>query len=379
MGRPRRRRDRDRRPPGRPTRPTAWRCRSGSPSSGAARHALDVTTRALGASALCHQPEHAARVADLTVYLSQLHPFRSAVALGRAMVVEPGPPVTTLATATPTWVDGPPAVRDRVVVLAPHPDDEVLGTGALLRWLQGEGVPTTVVAVTDGEASHARSNRIAAATLRGARAEERTAALAALGRGAGARPPRPPRRRRRPPWRRPDRGHRWPVDTRTTVVAPWRGDGHPDHDAVGHAAAIAADHRGASLWEVSIWAKVRRPLAAAIGARHLVPDGASDRAKRAAAAFSHPGGRPRPGRGRRPRRPSPRAGRPARRARADPGRLTCARPRPTPTSSAAGAPATTRGPTPAGGPRCASTASPSPPSRACTTAAASSRAAASVC
>ena len=52
----------------------------------AARHALDLTTRALGASALCHRPPHAARVADLTVYLSQLNPARSAVALGRTAI-----------------------------------------------------------------------------------------------------------------------------------------------------------------------------------------------------------------------------------------------------------------------------------------------------
>jgi alkylation response protein AidB-like acyl-CoA dehydrogenase len=50
-----------------------------------ARHVLDLTTRSLGAAALCHRPAHAARVADLTVYLSQLHPARSAVALGRTV------------------------------------------------------------------------------------------------------------------------------------------------------------------------------------------------------------------------------------------------------------------------------------------------------
>ncbi|QYG91891.1 acyl-CoA dehydrogenase [Iamia sp. SCSIO 61187] len=47
----------------------------------AARAVLDLTTRALGASALCHRPDHAGRVADLTVYLSQLKPFSAAVAL----------------------------------------------------------------------------------------------------------------------------------------------------------------------------------------------------------------------------------------------------------------------------------------------------------
>jgi LmbE family N-acetylglucosaminyl deacetylase len=192
--------------------------------------------------------------------------------------------MTALAIAPPTWIDGPPAVRDRVVVLAPHPDDEVLGAGALLRWLHAEGIPTTVVAVTDGEASHARSSRISPATLRRVRADEREAALAALGVAPAL------VRLRLPDGAVTRHGAALTeaigglVDARTTVVAPWRVDGHPDHDAVGHAAAIAADHRGAALWEVSIWAKVRRPLAAAIGARHLVPDAASDTAKRAAAA-----------------------------------------------------------------------------------------------
>jgi alkylation response protein AidB-like acyl-CoA dehydrogenase len=49
----------------------------------AARTALDLTVQALGASALCHRPDHAARVADLTVYLSQLDRSGSATALGR--------------------------------------------------------------------------------------------------------------------------------------------------------------------------------------------------------------------------------------------------------------------------------------------------------
>ncbi len=49
----------------------------------AARTALDLTVQALGATALCHRPDHAARVADLTVYLSQLDRAGSAAALGR--------------------------------------------------------------------------------------------------------------------------------------------------------------------------------------------------------------------------------------------------------------------------------------------------------
>ncbi|MST31813.1 hypothetical protein GHK86_03595, partial [Acidimicrobiaceae bacterium USS-CC1] len=39
----------------------------------------------------------------------------------------------------------------RVLVVAPHPDDEVLGAGGLLQVLRGRGVAIEVCAVTDGE------------------------------------------------------------------------------------------------------------------------------------------------------------------------------------------------------------------------------------
>ena len=37
------------------------------------------------------------------------------------------------------------------LVLAPHPDDETLGVGGLIAKLCREGVPVTIVAITDGE------------------------------------------------------------------------------------------------------------------------------------------------------------------------------------------------------------------------------------
>lgn len=36
-------------------------------------------------------------------------------------------------------------------------------------------------------------------------------------------------------------------------AAPWRGDGHPDHEAVGHAAWAACAHTGAALLEYPVW------------------------------------------------------------------------------------------------------------------------------
>ena len=42
----------------------------------------------------------------------------------------------------------------RLVVLAPHPDDEVLACGALLALHTAPGGASLIVAITDGEASH---------------------------------------------------------------------------------------------------------------------------------------------------------------------------------------------------------------------------------
>jgi LmbE family N-acetylglucosaminyl deacetylase len=39
----------------------------------------------------------------------------------------------------------------------------------------------------------------------------------------------------------------------TWCAATWRGDGHPDHEAVGRAAAVAAARTGAQLLEYPVW------------------------------------------------------------------------------------------------------------------------------
>ena len=41
-----------------------------------------------------------------------------------------------------------------IVVVAPHPDDELLAIGATLAAASDAGTEITIVAVTDGEASH---------------------------------------------------------------------------------------------------------------------------------------------------------------------------------------------------------------------------------
>ncbi len=67
----------------------------------------------------------------------------------------------------------------RVLVLAAHPDDEVLGVGGTMALLAAAGARLRLVAVTDGEASHPGHPDPAA--LAALRAAETADALRALG------------------------------------------------------------------------------------------------------------------------------------------------------------------------------------------------------
>jgi LmbE family N-acetylglucosaminyl deacetylase len=148
-------------------------------------------------------------------------------------------------------------LRARVVVVAPHPDDEIIGAAGIMRLARQVGRQVVIVAVTDGEASHSRSRRITPQELRRRRALERAAALRRCRLGGVA-------------VHRlglPDGGvdghvgalavalEEW-ADTRTVLIAPALDDGHPDHEATSAAARLACRNTGGALWEMPIWARV---------------------------------------------------------------------------------------------------------------------------
>lgn len=140
---------------------------------------------------------------------------------------------------------------ERVVVVAPHPDDEVLGVGGLLALLAAAGTRIQLLAVTDGEASHPGGS-LPPHVLARLRIAETDAALAALGL------PDPVRRLGLPDGG--GAGLEQPVldalrlPASTWLLAPWAGDGHPDHEAVGRACARAVVRDGARLLAYPIWA-----------------------------------------------------------------------------------------------------------------------------
>jgi LmbE family N-acetylglucosaminyl deacetylase len=138
-----------------------------------------------------------------------------------------------------------------VVVLAAHPDDEVLGVGGLVHQLAARGARLRFVWATDGEASHPGSVAPTARDLASVRRTESAAALRQLGADAA------PRVR----LGMPDGGlaaHqddlarrlRAVVPRDAVVLAPWSGDGHPDHEACG-AAARRVSRR---VLEYPVWA-----------------------------------------------------------------------------------------------------------------------------
>lgn len=140
-----------------------------------------------------------------------------------------------------------------LVVLSAHPDDESLAAAGLLASAAALGRPTTLVVATSGEGSHPRSPTHPPARLARIREEEVAAALRAVHPAA-----------RLVLLRLPDGAlseHRAAladslsavVGPATVVAAPWRRDGHTDHEAAGAVAAEVAGAVGASLLEYPVW------------------------------------------------------------------------------------------------------------------------------
>lgn len=175
----------------------------------------------------------------------------------------PTDPIQAPGTPEATWREWqglaelapcPLADLGSVLVLAAHPDDEILGFGGTLALLNAAGTRVHVVVATDGEASHPGSPTLTPRDLAALRRREDTASLAKLGLEACG------------PTRLAlsDGGlaaHEEEltaavgglIDAFDLCVAPWIGDVHPDHECVGRAAASAAAAAGRAVWHYPVW------------------------------------------------------------------------------------------------------------------------------
>jgi LmbE family N-acetylglucosaminyl deacetylase len=144
-----------------------------------------------------------------------------------------------------------PAAWPGVVVVAAHPDDEVLGAGGTMAILAAAGVPVRLVAVTDGEGSHPDADP---AVIARTRVAETATAFGLLGMSGievirlGF----------------PDTGLAGREEELAGVLgelcagfgvclAPWEADAHADHEAAGRAARRAGHRAGTQVLTYPIW------------------------------------------------------------------------------------------------------------------------------
>lgn len=145
----------------------------------------------------------------------------------------------------PTWR---PSTRD-IVVLAPHPDDEILGCGGLMSHCAAGAQDVVIVSVTDGEAAYE------ADSLGSVRCNELLRALRELSPGKIAieRLHIPDGSVAREADRLESAISRR-LSNSCTLIAPFEHDGHPDHDAVGRMAIQIGLRRGVTVARYPIWA-----------------------------------------------------------------------------------------------------------------------------
>ena len=142
----------------------------------------------------------------------------------------------------------------RLVVVAPHPDDEVLACGGLLALRAEKGLNTLIVIVSNGEASHGSSDREACDKLARLRVEESGRGLKALGLSGTSvlRLGIPDGKASNMIFAITMQLFRL-LRADDVVLTTWGLDGHPDHEAVCEATKQASLNVGCQVIEAPVW------------------------------------------------------------------------------------------------------------------------------
>jgi LmbE family N-acetylglucosaminyl deacetylase len=165
-------------------------------------------------------------------------------------------------TPTPVWIGWGRRYPEldisscpALVLVAPHPDDETLGFGATAALLAAQGVDVQVVSVSDGGAAYPDLSPFDRTKLERIRRSELRRATGALGVGEPICLGLPDGELSEHEERICDdlSGILSSYPPGTWCAATWRGDGHPDHEGVGRAAAAATQRTGAVLLEYPVW------------------------------------------------------------------------------------------------------------------------------
>lgn len=136
-----------------------------------------------------------------------------------------------------------------LLVVAPHPDDEILGAGGLVQSWVTSGETVTVISVTDGEAadrSHPQLDLVRRGELRDALRKLSSVHVKMERLGLPDGRVREHRNRLR-------NGILRHVDASGTIIAPYERDGHPDHETVGQVCLDIAQTEGISIARYPVW------------------------------------------------------------------------------------------------------------------------------
>jgi LmbE family N-acetylglucosaminyl deacetylase len=140
--------------------------------------------------------------------------------------------------------------RGPLLVVAPHPDDEVLGAGGLIQSWAAAGQPVSILSVTDGEA--ADSGWQGLDRIRRKELQEALRTLAPIHVSV--------QRTAIPGGKVVDHANKLRgvlterATSDATIVAPYEQDGHPDHAVVGRVCREVARASGVPLVSYPVWA-----------------------------------------------------------------------------------------------------------------------------
>lgn len=136
-----------------------------------------------------------------------------------------------------------------LTVVAPHPDDEILGAGGLMHTWVSTAHPVTVIGVTDGEAADLNRvdlNLVRRAELR--KALRKLSASHVIVKNLGI-PDGKVQDHRNRLWRALDEC----AQAGGTLIAPYERDGHPDHEAVGQVCLDVARANRLPIARYPVW------------------------------------------------------------------------------------------------------------------------------
>ncbi len=160
----------------------------------------------------------------------------------------------------------------RLLIVAPHPDDETLGCGMALAAALGEGRAVAILLLTDGEGSHPNSRRFDAEGRIALRKAEFATALKTL---APRRSIPVVVRAGLPDGRSTERDAAKSIDDllrhrciscASTIWSTWEHDPHCDHRTAAVLARMLAERIGAGWWSFPVWGRFgERPVPRKIG------------------------------------------------------------------------------------------------------------------